>query len=234
MKAWIKLALGVVGGVAPEALLSLVVDALFEDNNDMAGKLDALIEEPYKTAARFLADAKATNSASYRFQCLRTARESFVKAYNLEAGLSIFDNVSVVESALMAMRSQLPWNPHPVVVTDVRLTKVSKVIRASYYAGVCADLLAERGVAIRDYESAYSTALTIEGQLRSADINYGDSSLYSAGCVTSRREILATVIRGLSSKMLNRLKCMIGIAPWRSFTVLCSHFPIFSISGTHT
>jgi hypothetical protein len=198
MKAWIKLALGVLGGVAPEALLALVVDALFEDNNDISPKLDALIQEPYKTAARFLADAKATNSASYRFQCLRTARESFIKAYNLEAGLSIFDSVSPAESTLMAMRAQFPWDRHPVVVTDARLNKVSKVIRASYYAGVCADLLGERGVALRDYESAYSTALIVESQLRSADVNYGDNTLYSAGCVTSRRELLATVIRGLS------------------------------------
>jgi hypothetical protein len=199
MKAWIKLALAVLGGAGPEALLSLVVEALFEDNNNIGEKIDALVQEPYKTAARFLADAKASNSPSYRFQCLRTARESFVKAYNLEAGLSVFDTVSPVESALMAMRSQFPWNSHPVVVPDARLDKVSKVIRASYYAGVCADLLAERGVALRDYESAYSTAMSIESQLWSAEVNYGDSSLYSSGCLTSRRQILATVIKGLSN-----------------------------------
>ena len=168
MKAWIKLAAAVLSGAGLPAIFSLAVDAIFDDNST-GEKLDALIREPYETAGRLLGDAQHSQSKAYRFECLRASRENFIKAHNLEKGFWVFDNG---------------------FVQSIEMEKASRIIRASYYAGVCADLLSESAVSLRDYENAYATAMAVEGQLWTTSIHNGMSTARRAQCIYPRRLVL--------------------------------------------
>lgn len=179
MKTWIKLAGAVISGAGFGSIFSLAVDAILDDNST-GEKLDALIREPYESAGRLLADARVSRSNTYRFECLRSSREHFIKAQNLEKTLWVF---------------------HNGLVQSIEIERACRIVKASYYAGVCADLLSEPAISLRDYENAYATAMNIEGQLWTTRQHNGMSTFRHAPCMYSRRTVTAGL--GLTFSWIN-------------------------------